>query len=293
LSWSDFEAKASSEKQYADFSVDPNLKAALKSRLNVQADVVAFESLLDKNPVQFFVSGIRGQSNTTPRALSAILTATAQPALLPPVDEALRAEGIELPDGMVALLNTKTRIGLGAAGGVRLAWGVDANETPAQENPDLGGVPLAICYEPATSREPRSDWNGLLHILNRLQHLPGLHVVMPGLEDVPVPGASPTGGPIPASGWSEINDYVSDEVLPVVQALAGSGLPPPDVVGADLMTGDVVTTVIEIGWTSARIGIVLTETIHAGWRLFATPAVLADVDAFAALVREGMGAGNE
>jgi DEAD/DEAH box helicase domain-containing protein len=67
LTWSDFEAKASSEKQYADFSVDPNLKAALKSRLNVHADVVAFEALLDKNPVQFFVSGSRGQSNTTPR----------------------------------------------------------------------------------------------------------------------------------------------------------------------------------------------------------------------------------
>lgn len=113
-------------------------------------------------------------------------------------------------------------------------------------------------------------WKGLWRCLNLLQDLRGLHVSMPGLETLDADSSVKEVSSdtiLSDVAWNDVRSLVDEDMIEIVTALYQAGLPPPDMVGEDLMEGDTVIGSVEIGWRQQRFGIVLEALTSEGWDL--------------------------
>lgn len=133
-------------------------------------------------------------------------------------------------------------------------------------------------------QDARALWRGLLRSINLLQELPGLHVSLPGLETLDARSAE--GGfsgsaPVSDIEWQDIRSLVGPELADLVTSIQLAGLPPPDLVGQDMMQGDQVVGTIELGWEARRFAIALAPIDLEGWDIaVAVPIDAPDYSAF-------------
>jgi hypothetical protein len=136
---------------------------------------------------------------------------------------------------------------------------------------DAGGFRVVLyadlpkLLEPERGWEVRPAWAGLWRLVNVLQSLPGLHVAVPGLEHVSAPHAGPADADDPL--WQEASELVDGALHPLLVAVRSGGAPPPDIIGEDLMAGDVIVGMVEVGWREKRLGVVLDAVEQPDWQL--------------------------
>lgn len=116
----------------------------------------------------------------------------------------------------------------------------------------------------------KTIWKGLWRCLNLLQDARGLHVTMPGLQTLDTAIADKDLSPdeiLSDIAWNEVRSLVDDGMIDFVTALYQAGLPPPDMVGEDLMDGDKVIGSVDIGWRQQRFAIALEPLRIEGWEI--------------------------
>lgn len=137
----------------------------------------------------------------------------------------------------------------------------------------------------------RVIWRGMWRCMNLLQECSGLHVVLPDLQtlDATLP-QSPitTDSLITDIAWQEVVSLVDESMADTVKAIFDAGLPVPDMVGEDLMLGDIVAGTIELGWRDAKFAIALDPLEVDGWNI--TTAHLPGTPEFSEFLRRVVGA---
>lgn len=124
---------------------------------------------------------------------------------------------------------------------------------------------LPALLDPETGRDARPVWSGLLRAINLFQSLPGLHVAMPGLEHLTTPRRGAADGDDPL--WQDATELVDTSLHGLLAAIRSAGVPAPDMIGEDLMSGDVISGMVELGWRDKQLGAVLDAVEHPGWTL--------------------------
>jgi DEAD/DEAH box helicase domain-containing protein len=160
--------------------------------------------------------------------------------------------------------------GMVSDGGLGVFTGAPAGP-PNAVFADPGGFRVVIyadlpkLLEPERGRDWRPVWAGLWRLTNVLQCLPGVHVVIPGLEHVSTPHTASTDADDPL--WQQASEFVDDALQPLLKAVRSGGAAPPDMIGEDLMFGDVIVGMVEVGWRDRRLGVVLDKVECPGWKL--------------------------
>lgn len=124
---------------------------------------------------------------------------------------------------------------------------------------------LPALLAPDHGRDARPVWTGLWRALNLFQSLPGLHVVMPGLEHMTTPARGPAGVDDPL--WQDATDFADESLQELLVAVRSAGVSAPDMIGEDLMLGDVIVGMVELGWRDCRIGVALDAMAHPEWTI--------------------------
>ena len=88
--------------------------------------------------------------------------------------------------------------------------------------------------------------------------------------------------------WQEVVSLVDESMADTVKAIFDAGLPVPDMVGEDLMLGDIVAGTIELGWRDAKFAIALDPLEVDGWNI--TTAHLPGTPEFSEFLRRVVGA---
>jgi DEAD/DEAH box helicase domain-containing protein len=100
-------------------------------------------------------------------------------------------------------------------------------------------------------------WRGLWRMINFLQDLRGFHVEFEGMEAVAAPDMSRLLKGADDLAWQEAETLADESFLPLLRELKAGGFIAPNLIGQDAMAGDAVIGMIELGWSSERLG--LTE----------------------------------
>ena len=100
-------------------------------------------------------------------------------------------------------------------------------------------------------------WRGLWRLISILQILRGFHVEFEGLDTLSPPDMlTPQAGP-EEEMWIELKALCDDVFHPLIDALVGAELPPPDMIGDDIVENGRVVGMMEFGWSS--LGLVIAE----------------------------------
>ena len=120
---------------------------------------------------------------------------------------------------------------------------------------------------PTERRALTAPWRGMWRVVTLLQDLPGLHVIHPAAPDLSTP--SPTSGATTEEdhAWEEAAELLDGRALVILTTLREAGGPPPDLIGEEIMAGDVVIGEIEMGWSEARFGFAFDTFAADGWTL--------------------------
>ncbi|MBI1252956.1 MAG: DEAD/DEAH box helicase [Hyphomonas sp.] len=116
----------------------------------------------------------------------------------------------------------------------------------------------------------RALWKGLWRCVNLLQDLRGLHVSMPGLETLDANASDKDVAPdsvLSDVAWNDVRSLVDEDMVEIVTALYQAGLPPPDMIGEDLMDGDKVIGTVDIGWREQRFGFAQEPPAIPNWEI--------------------------
>jgi DEAD/DEAH box helicase domain-containing protein len=122
--------------------------------------------------------------------------------------------------------------------------------------------------ERASDLASKGVWRGFWRCINLLQELHGLHVSLPGLDtlDAGVVRDDRSAEIILSDiEWQEIQSLVDEDMAEIVVSIHQAGLPPPDMIGEDMMAGDSVIGTVEIGWRASRFAIALEPLELSGW----------------------------
>ena len=66
-------------------------------------------------------------------------------------------------------------------------------------------------------------------------------------------------------GWCEAEALADEGFAVIITALKSAGTPPPDLLGWDIMVGDTVIGMVELGWSVAKIGLAEESVEVSGW----------------------------
>ncbi len=113
-------------------------------------------------------------------------------------------------------------------------------------------------------------WRGMWRCINLLQNCDGLHVVLPDLQTLEpslTQSSTLNENQSTESDWQEVFSLVEESLFETVKAFRDEGLPIPDMIGEDLMIGDVVAGTIELGWKNAGFAITLEPLAVEGWKI--------------------------
>ena len=138
--------------------------------------------------------------------------------------------------------------------------GKDAAKDPAS---------FRILIRPEIDALDAPSWRGLWRLLALFQGFPGLHVALHGHEELSPPRVRAGEDEAASDAWDEVMDLVFDDVLDVARRAATLGLPPPDLVGADMMQGVVIVGSVDIGWSDRKIAVVEEAFELPGWTILA------------------------
>lgn len=171
---------------------------------------------------------------------------------------------------------------------------------------DADGVRFGCCLEdgPEVRDEKGFEpvWVGFLRLLNLFQFLPHAYfVTRRGLADgaydalrlaeVTGAGGTPKAEGTEEDPWEELRELTGGVAHPLIEALAERGLPAPEP-GYELAgaSGEVVGEA-ELGWPDRKLAVLLGEQSQwaevfeaAGWRTVPLVEVLADIEAFLAVL---------
>jgi DEAD/DEAH box helicase domain-containing protein len=275
LNWADFESdpQIKAANPFADMRLGPEAEGAL-ANLWTAAPFAAFHG--ERENVKKLRNG---------RSLQLLQEALAKPArghltaaaILLRMAMGRGATWAEVPG--IGALNTDGRTFLAEApcagkfteAGLNVFVGAP-NGPPNMVFSDPDGFRLVLQADiPALlsadhGRDARPAWAGLWRLVNLLQSLPGLHVIMPGLEHLTTPDTEAADADDPL--WTEAAEFVDEALRDFLTAVRSAGVPPPDMIGEDLMSGDVIVGMVEAGWRERRIGVVLNTITHEDWRTF-------------------------
>ncbi len=115
----------------------------------------------------------------------------------------------------------------------------------------------------------KKAWRGFWRVINILQDLPGLHVTVPGLETLDSSISRQDAAAKITSWdveWEDIRSLVDEDIAAIVVAVHQAGLPPPDMVGEDIMASNSVVGTVELGWRAQKYAITLEAFELADWR---------------------------
>ena len=92
-------------------------------------------------------------------------------------------------------------------------------------------------------------FRGLWRAINLLQHLPGLHIEYPSMDTLDTPSPVTTSDSAQEDAqWLAIKTAVLEDYLPLINAMIAADIPCPDRVGEDVMEGNRIITMAEVGW---------------------------------------------
>lgn len=118
---------------------------------------------------------------------------------------------------------------------------------------------------PNERRALTAPWRGMWRLITLLQDLPALHVLHPAASDLSAPSPRTETTTDEDRSWEEALELVDGRALAILTTLREAGGAPPDVVGEEIMAGDVVAGEIEIGWRRARFGFTFERFAAEGW----------------------------
>jgi hypothetical protein len=124
------------------------------------------------------------------------------------------------------------------------------------------------------SARAKSAWRSLWRTLNLVQEAVNLQVSFPGYD---APSETAKAGPDELDGvaedkaWTEIAELLDEGMQGVLTALHAAGVMAPDIVGGDIMNGDSVAGMVEIGWSDARVGVTYSSFEAPGWTVLPAP----------------------
>ena len=98
-------------------------------------------------------------------------------------------------------------------------------------------------------------WRAIWRTVNLLQALPGFHVEFEGMDGLAAPIVSADLPSKDDAAWIEVEALAEEGFSAIVEALKAAGVPPPDLIGHDVMDGDMVSGMIELGWSAAKLGL--------------------------------------
>lgn len=124
---------------------------------------------------------------------------------------------------------------------------------------------------PSANAAYTDAWRGLWRLVNLSQRVRGFHVEIDGLDtfsppDMSTPAQAPDGGPDPRA-WAEARALCDETFHPLVDTLIAAGVPGPDCMGDDLVSGGRVIGMMEFGWSAARVAVAVESFADAGWSL--------------------------
>ena len=108
-------------------------------------------------------------------------------------------------------------------------------------------------------------WRGLWRTINFLQDLPGFHVEFEGMDGIGAPVVTDREPDAYDQGWCEAEALADEGFAVIITALKSAGTPPPDLLGWDIMVGDTVIGMVELGWSVAKIGLAEESVEVSGW----------------------------
>ncbi len=137
------------------------------------------------------------------------------------------------------------------------------------------------------------SWNGFIRAYNLMQFLPGTRFVSvrgvnehlyENLSDkMSVMDETPMGAQEaePSSAWSEARELVSEELLPLLDALETAGIAVPEV-GEEFAVDGKVVGELELAWRNERVGLheahadrLIVKLKADGWRLYSVEDAMA------------------
>lgn len=170
--------------------------------------------------------------------------------------------------------------GAASVGDLTLFMGAP-NCTPSQaaERADQFRFFLAVemvdgISERHASARAKSAWRSLWRTLNLVQDAVNLQVAFPGYDAPSGAGATARpdlDGVAEDRAWAEIYELLDEEMQSVLTALHAAGAIPPDVVGGDIMNGDSVAGMVEVGWSDARVGVSYSVFDAPEWTVLPMP----------------------
>lgn len=107
-------------------------------------------------------------------------------------------------------------------------------------------------------------FRGLWRSVNLLQSLNGLHIEFPGLDtlDPPMLKSAHTGDAEVDTAWAEVRVEVLDEYQSLIDTLIAAHVEVPDAIGEEIMDGNRVLGVAEIGWRNRGLWVTDDDTIQ-------------------------------
>lgn len=187
----------------------------------------------------------------------------------------------ELPDEVISFLERGDAFGLARAPGTRVYIG--APKAPPSElverSSEFRFVLVADMPEPPSARfeseTARRTWRSFWRTFNILQDAPRLHVVFPDLTTLSPPSTS-TGSLYEDVAedmlWSVAADQLDTDMQRFLAAARAAGVSPPDMVGEDVMQGDKIVGLVEIGWRDAKVGVTYSMFECEGWMMLQASA---------------------
>jgi DEAD/DEAH box helicase domain-containing protein len=166
--------------------------------------------------------------------------------------ETFCAKLADLNNGVIAVAIPKTMLNTPRP----LAW------------PEAQDVTVVLGFEhrAAKSEGAKKSWNGALRLLNLLQFLPFFYV---GCPDSIAPDAALRIRVVSEPDvWSDVEDVVLGDLLPLVRELRRRGAPAPEALYEAAGSDGGVFGTFEIAWPDKRIGIVLDKALASafpGW----------------------------
>ena len=120
--------------------------------------------------------------------------------------------------------------------------------------------------------------------INLLQHLPGLHIEYPMMDTLDTPSSLATVDAVEEDAqWVAIKADALEGYHPLINAMIAADIPCPDRVGEDVMDGNRVVTMAELGWRDIDLWITDNETeprqniIEWDLSVDSVPQVIADL----------------
>ena len=110
-------------------------------------------------------------------------------------------------------------------------------------------------------------WRGLWRLVNFLQELRGFHIEFPGIDTIEAPSMEDGRATEVERAWEIATENVDPAFGPLIMALIAADLPPPDMIGLDIVSGGEVVGMAELVWTSVKLCVSEQAFEAPGWTI--------------------------